>query len=366
MADNKMSHCYVHVPFCKDICNYCDFFKCRYHEGVAQKWLISLQAEIVQKLSNTELNTLYIGGGTPSVLSLKIWTTLMQSLQPYLNKDTQFCMEANVDSFDKDKITSLQKHHINRISLGVQSFQPALLTLMNRKHDATQTVYVINALKNIGIHNISIDLIYGLPDQTIDQWLQDLKMAVACKIQHISIYALSIEKNTNFYKNNLQPIDDALEGEMYETAIKFLQDHGFEQYEVSNFCKKGFQSKHNLCYWTYQDFIGIGCGASGKHAHKRYDNTRNLQTYIESGPSPTWIHLSKEEEVFEYIMMNLRQIDGISIIDFQIRFQINLFDHFSKVIQQQINKDMLIKTNTHLLTTSKGRLFLNDVLLAFM
>lgn len=364
---DSMHACYIHVPFCRDICAYCDFTRCRYHKGLADKWLIAIQKEIQEKLCDSKLHTIYIGGGTPSALSLQQLEKLLKCLLPYSDHVTEYTIEANVESFDDDKIKLCKTYGVNRVSLGVQTLQPVLLDEIHRHHSLVDVRNRIQAIHACGIDNISVDLIYGLPKQSFAMWKEDLQEIVkTLDVQHISLYALTIEEHSEFGRKHVKNIDAAIEADMYEYAISFLKGHGFIHYEISNFAKSGCVSQHNMAYWRYDDFYGIGCGASGKYAHCRYDNTKNLQTYIEHGSSPNTIMLTIEDEMFEMIMMGLRTSAGVDMYAFQERYGVHILEHYHMAIQKHKNAGLLEISDSCLTATYQGMLLLNDILLDFM
>ena len=362
-----MKACYVHVPFCRDICAYCDFTRCRYHAGLAEQWLIAIEKELHEKLAESALETMYIGGGTPSALQLEQLNRLLQLLSPYTARVQEYTVEANVESLDEEKMELLHSYGVNRISLGVQSLQPQLLSIINRQHSKAEVVQRIHQLHAHGIHNISIDLIYGLPQQSMAMWKQDLQEIVQqFPISHISLYALTIEEHSQFGRDGVKNIDADMEADMYVYAVEYLQKHGFEQYEISNFAKPGCASMHNQMYWRYEDFCGIGCGASGKSRHIRYDNTCNLHTYLQKGSCPDIVELSREDEMFEMLMMSLRMKQGVSLSRFKEVFHADLETVYHEALQKNIERGMLQKEDGHVRTTWEGLLLLHDVLIDFL
>lgn len=361
-----MKACYVHVPFCQEICSYCDFTRCRYHAGLADKWLESLISEVLGKLQGEQLSTMYIGGGTPSALSYRQLDMLLDCLAPYLRTCEEYTMEANVESLDDEKLRICVNHGVNRISLGVQTLQDSLLEVIHRHHKQADICSAISKIHEHGIHNISIDLIYGLPGQSFAMWKQDLQEVVRFPIQHISLYALTIEEHSEFGRTGVKPADSQLEADMFEYAITWLEKHGFEHYEISNFAKQGYASKHNQMYWHYEDFCGIGCGASGKEHHQRYDNTKNLQTYLEHGASPDSILLSREDEMFETLMMSLRLKEGLYVPSFEERYHVNFAQHYAQPLKRQVEKGFLVWEEDYLKTSYQGMMMLNDVLVDFL
>ncbi len=358
--------CYIHVPFCQNICAYCDFFRCRYHKGLVDRWLEQIIKEINERLTNS-LKTIYIGGGTPSSLNVQQLEMLLQTIQPYTNHVEEYTIEANVESLNCEKLLVCKKYGVNRISLGVQTLQPTLLKEIHRQHQKQDIIECINNIHKAGIHNISIDLIYGLPNQTLAMWKQDLQEIVQqFDIQHISLYGLTIEPNSEFGRKGVTNIDEDVEADMYDYAISFLNSSGFQQYEISNFSKVGFESRHNQMYWEYNDFYGIGCGASGKEHHRRYDNTKNLNDYLHKGSLPTNIELDQKDEMFEMIMMSLRMKKGMNRSIFKKRFDVDVYDYYKEIIDRLVEQKLLVLDKERLHTTEKGFHLLNDVLVNFL
>lgn len=357
---------YVHIPFCDAICAYCDFFRCGYHRGLSDRYLEALKLDLEKQQPNMDLKTLYIGGGTPTSLQSDQLEKLLQMLSPYRQSAEEYTVEVNVESLDAKKVSYMHTAGVNRISMGVQSFQPDLLKLMNRRHRTSDIVNAVERLREADITNISIDLIYGLPKQSMAMWEADLLQAAALPITHISLYALTIEEHSAFGRMGITNIDPSLEGDMYDKAIQILEEKGFHQYEISSFARPGYESKHNKQYWFYQDFYGIGCGASGKLKHRRYDMPKNLHTYMKGEQEPSWITLSRQDEMFEMVMMGLRLKEGLSYQAFEDTFHISFDDVFKQAKETNIKKGELYEHNRHLCATDHGFHFLNDVLLEFL
>ena len=355
---------YVHVPFCQTICSYCDFMRRMYDDTKARQWLEQIVKEIDCKIKGP-LKTLYVGGGTPNALSIDLFYKLFEILSQYVAPETEFSVEINPELLSDEKIDILSRFKVNRISMGVQSFSDDLLKMMNRHHNESMVRDCIHRLYKAGIHDISIDLLYGLPDQSMESWHRDLQKAVSLPIQHISLYSLTIEENSVFGKKGICKADDDQEYEMYRWAIQFLQEQGFWQYEIANFARKGHESKHNQVYWHYEDFHGIGCGASGKESWGRYDNTRSFEQYLKSGPTPEKTALSKEEQMFECVMMGLRLRRGIDLEAFHQKYHVLLQEQFASALKKHLNKDLLIEDN-HLKTTDEGKFVLHDILIDFL
>lgn len=356
---------YVHVPFCHHICAYCDFMRCGYYEPLVDRWLNAITQEIKDK-ALSECETIYIGGGTPSSLTADQLRCLFEALKPYATKVKEYTIEVNADSLTKDKIILMKQYGINRISMGAQTFQTELLKKIERVADYAMIKDRIEELHEIGIHNISLDLMYGLPNQTMKQWKQDLIRAQALPISHISLYALTIEEHSKFGREHVAPCEEELEADFYECAMKSLEEYGFEHYEISSFARNKQYALHNLAYWHYDDFYGIGCGASGKEKHMRYDNTRNLNEYIEVGPKPIQTELSKSDEMFEMMMMGLRIKEGVSKQRFYEQFACDPMEVFKEAITKHIQAKNLIENKTHIHTTKQGMMMLHNVLVDFL
>ena len=355
---------YIHVPFCDSICAYCDFERCKRIEVLSRKWLNQIVKDIYDR-KDENIETLYIGGGTPSCLSIDELDELL-SVCDYFSP-VEYTIEANIENLSYDKILCMVKHGVNRISLGVQSLNDELIQIINRHHTSKMIFNKIDEIYNAGIKNISVDMIYGLPHQTLDIWLQDLyKLAINPKISHISIYSLTIEKNSQFGRNGVEKVSDELDEQMYFKAIECLEKHGFMQYEISNFCRKNKESKHNTTYWEYEDFIGLGCGAYGKENHIYYHYPFRINEYINNSLKKEETYLEKEDEMFEMIMMGLRMRKGISLNDFYNRFHIRLEELYKQTIKNHQALNNLILDDKYLKCSNQGFGLLNNILIDFM
>lgn len=358
---------YVHVPFCDSICAYCDFGRCKMHSSLANQWLSAIERELKNRNIKDELETLYIGGGTPSALSVTQLDELLKLLDAYAKGVKEYTVEANPENLNAEKLAAMKKHGVNRISLGVQSFNDELVKIIERHHNRQRIDQVLDMIHAAGIHNISIDLMYALPKQSLSQLADDLKIAALDKrISHISIYSLTIEEHSKFGRQGLEPCDNELEGSMYELICETLSKYGYMHYEISNFAKPGYESKHNQMYWQYEDYAGIGCGASGKENHIRYDRPFQLLDYLNDQEKCELIHLSKQDEMFECVMMGLRMKKGIKLKHFEELFGCSLMDVFPSAINDNIKRGWLVLEADRLFPSEAGMTFLNDVLLAFM
>ncbi|MGN1344445.1 MAG: radical SAM family heme chaperone HemW [Traorella sp.] len=355
---------YIHVPFCDSICAYCDFERCKRIETLSKSWIDIVTKDIEQR-KNEKIDTLYIGGGTPTCLSYQELDQLLSACDCF--HPVEYTIEANIENLSHEKIELLVQHGINRISLGVQSLQDDLIRLIQRHHQSNDIFHKIDEIYEAGIHNISCDMIYGLPNQTLDMWLHDLTTLASKKeVTHISIYSLTIEKNSSFGRNHISKVDDELDEEMYFKAIDLLESFSFHQYEISNFSKEGYESKHNTCYWEYLDFIGIGCGAYGKENHVYYHYPFKIHEYLNQTLEKDVEELSIEDEIFEMIMMGLRMKKGIQLSNFEHLFQIDLLTKYKTSVEKHLNFHNLEIIDGYLRCTQQGFGILNTILIDFM
>ncbi len=363
---NNVEALYLHVPFCKTICYYCDFTHRIYQEQIADQWLETIKQEIQQKHINTNLQTIYIGGGTPVALSSRQLDELLTALDPYTANLREYTIEINPEVFTLEKAQILKKHGINRVSIGFQTSDEKLLKLMNRHHTMRDMQKTIHDLHEAGITNISLDLMYSLPLQTMDMLKQSIDDALSLHPTHLSLYSLTIEENTVFAKKGYEHLDDETEANMYEYLCARLPQYGYQQYEVSNFAKAGYESLHNQAYWNYNDFYGIGMGASGKENHVRYDHTDDFAQYFADCNTKQETVLTKEDEMFEMLMMGIRLKKGMNMKLFEQRFQQSFLDTYAGPIQILTQKQLVMYDDTYFRCTDEGYEIMNSVLLEFM
>ena len=272
---------YIHIPFCDSICSYCDFCKFIKNDIWIEDYLNTLEKETNNKYKGEVIETLYIGGGTPSCLNIKQLNKLFEIIKVLKKSDKlEFTFECNIENITKEKLELLYKNGVNRISIGIQTFNNKYLKFLNRNHNEDMIKEKINIAKKIGFNNINIDLIYALKEETVEDLKIDLEKFLELDITHISTYSLIIEPHTKLFIDNEENIDDELDYEMYSTIKKVLESNGYKHYEVSNFAKEGYESKHNLTYWNNNEYYGFGMGASGYIDGIRYDNTRSINKYL--------------------------------------------------------------------------------------
>lgn len=320
---------YIHIPFCKSICSYCDFCKFLHEEVYASEYLNELSKEIDKYYDNDKIRTLYIGGGTPSVLSLNNLKKLFEITKKF---DTslleEFTFEMNIDDITEEKLLLLKTNNVNRISIGIQSFNEINLKYLNRKHTKNEIIKNINLAKNY-FTNINVDLMFALPIETFSTLKKDVKEILKLDVPHISTYSLIIEQNTVLSHSKVKPIEEDLDYKMYSYILKELKKNNYNHYEVSNFAKEGYQSKHNLNYWQNNEYYGFGLGAHGFISELRYENTRSFNTYLKGNYRFNELVLSKREDMENEVILGLRKLEGINIVDFFNKYKINIQEEFN-------------------------------------
>ncbi|MDD5080392.1 MAG: radical SAM family heme chaperone HemW [Candidatus Omnitrophota bacterium] len=273
---------YVHIPFCRKKCEYCNFYSVPYDEQLAQEYCDCIAKEI--RLLKTEFSTVYLGGGTPSVLSIKQLQRVFNAIKPGLSTDTEFSIECNPESLTQDKADLFFSYGVNRVTLGAQSFDDNFIQKLGRIHSIDDTFRAISFLKQSGFSNIGIDLIFGIYGQFFDDVIKDVSVACTLGVQHISAYILSYEENTplcfKMQRKEVQPISDAEVADMYQSVVAVLAKSDYLRYEVSNFAINGYESKHNLNYWDNGEYVGIGAGAVGYLNGIRSNNIADVPAYI--------------------------------------------------------------------------------------
>jgi oxygen-independent coproporphyrinogen-3 oxidase len=315
----------------------------------------------IEEECHDQYKTIYIGGGTPTALSSVQLDTLLSYLDPYTSKVKEYTIEVNPESLDEEKAEIFKRHHINRISMGIQSSDDEMLKYLNRKHTFNDAKEKIEMLRRYGFDNISGDLMYSLPGQDMKMLDKTIEDILALDLEHISLYSLTIEENSVFGKKGIENLDEDTEADMYERIEERLNQQGYIHYEISNYAKKGYESKHNLSYWKYEDFLGISLGASSKIGEHRYMKTRNFERYFNDTSSKDEdLYLPKEDLEFEHIMMSLRTIYGLDIEQFNKTYDTDLLARYAKGVA---NPAMKIE-NGRLIC--KDLEILNHVLLDFM
>ncbi|QPC46939.1 radical SAM family heme chaperone HemW [Mangrovibacillus cuniculi] len=374
-----MKSIYIHIPFCHHICHYCDFNKVFLKNQPVDQYVDALlrEIEMVSPLLIEPVETIFIGGGTPTALSAKQLERLMLGIEKFIpiSSDVEFTIEANPGDISADQLSVLRAGGVNRVSLGVQSFDTGLLEKIGRTHREKEVRETIDLLTNNGFTNISIDVMYGLPGQTMDQWKDTLKKAVQLELPHFSAYSLIVEPKTVFYnmhrKGRLSLPPQELEADMYREVMDVFSQHGLHQYEISNFAQKGFESKHNKVYWDNEEYIGLGAGAHGYELGKRLSNIGPVNQYIkavENGNRPTnhTHEVTRVERMEEEMFLGLRKVEGVSAARFYEKFGVQLVDVFHSPIEEAIGEGLLQSDEVGVRLTDKGRFLGNQVFEKFI
>lgn len=359
--DSEVSSVYIHIPFCKSICTYCDFCKVLYNKEWAVNYLKSLTKEIEDRYIGESIKTIYIGGGTPSSLSLKEIEYLLILTDKFDKTNLEeFTFECNIEDITKELLDLLKKYNVNRLSIGIESFDEENNLLMKRKTEYNDTKKKIELIRSKGFNNINLDLIYALPGEKLSILKKDLKLLLSLEPEHISTYSLMIEDNTFLSYKKINSIDEELDNEMYEYICKKLTKSGYNHYEVSNFSKPGFESKHNLVYWNNEEYYGFGCGASGYVDGVRYDNTRSLSEYIKGNYISSDTLISKETKMEYEVMLGLRKMKGINVKEFYQKYNVNIQDVFP--IKPLLQSKELIYKDDYVFINPKYIYVMNEIL----
>ncbi|MDV6377958.1 radical SAM family heme chaperone HemW [Sporosarcina sp. GW1-11] len=360
---------YIHIPFCQQICHYCDFNKVFLKNQPVDQYIESIGKEfrLMQEAGHSfeEVETVFLGGGTPTALNVAQLDRLLTIVAQYINVPTlrEFTTEANPDDLSEGQLAILKEKGVNRLSIGVQSFNNRLLNQIGRTHSNDDVEYVISTARAIGFENISIDLMYALPTQTVKEWEETLDRALALNLPHYSAYSLIVEPKTVFYNRMVKgklplPGVDA-EAEMFAMVIDRMNAANRQQYEISNFAVPGSPSYHNLIYWENAQYAGIGAGAHGYLGTQRYANVGPLRHYIEqleAGRLPikethtVTLAESMEEEMF----LGLRKMEGVSMKHFKEKFATSIQDVFDKPIESMQQQGLLQQKEDRLCLTRKG------------
>lgn len=304
---------YIHIPFCKNICSYCDFCKMYYHQEYVSSYLKALEKEIDKRYHDEVIDTIYIGGGTPSVLSLSELKELFRIVKRIKkSKNVEFSFEINFDSIDIKKLTLLKENGVNRLSFGLETLSRKGQRLLNRENEEEKIKRIIKQAKKIGFDNINVDLIYALPEESKEDLEKDLDFILSLDIDHISTYSLIIEEHTILYINGTKNISEEKDTDMYNYICKRLSKEGYIHYEISNFAKEGKESRHNLCYWNNEHYYGFGLSSASYVDNMRMINTRSINKYLKGKYFLEEEKLNKED-IREYeIMLGLRKKVGIN------------------------------------------------------
>ena len=368
---------YIHIPFCKKKCKYCDFVSFFSNEEKIQTYFEKLIEEInSKKIENKNVNTIYIGGGTPSFVNSKYIVEILENINKKFKIDVnaEITLEINPGTITKEKLLHYKKVGINRVSIGLQSTQNRLLELIGRIHNYEDFIRTYNLCREVGIKNINTDLMLALPTQSKEELIESLTNIIKLEPEHISIYSLILEEGTKLQKmieqNILQIPDEKTERKMYWDTKRILEKNGYNHYEISNFAKKGLESKHNLDCWNQEEYIGFGLAAHSYINSKRISNTTDIEEYIKCKNFNNIIQIhekqTREEKAKEFMILGLRKIEGVSISDFERKFRINPLFYFRFEINKLTENGLIEVDLDNIKLTKKGLDFANIVFEEFI
>lgn len=353
---------YIHIPFCKSICSYCDFAKILYRKELVSVYLDALERESDDLYEHEVIDTIYIGGGTPSILSEEELTKLSSIIKKLnLNSNIEFTFECNIEDITQNLLMCLKEMGVNRLSLGIESFNKRKLEFMNRECTFDDVKSKIQLARTFGFDNINVDLMYGIKGEKLKDLKKDLKKMLKLEPDHISTYSLIIENNTMCKVRGDEPLNADEEIKMYNHIVKKLAKKGYEHYEISNFALPGKESKHNLTYWNNDEYYGFGLGASGYIKGFRYTNTRNIDEYINGIYKHEENLVSKTEMMENEVMLGLRKIKGISLQKFFDKYEVNMQDVFP--IKPLVKSKELIYKDGYIYINPKYIYVMNEILL---
>jgi len=375
---------YIHIPFCKQKCKYCDFTSFSCMEDKYDEYFKYLQQEISEKseeLSNEkiEIDTIYIGGGTPSIVPAEYIESIIKllSVKFKVSKNVEITIEANPGTVDKEKLEKYINVGINRISIGLQSTNDNLLKMLGRIHTYNEFEKVFDEARMVGFKNINVDLMIGLPNQTIDDVQESLEKIIKKSPEHISVYSLIVEEDTKMFdlieSGKLELPSEELEREMYWKVKNVLQENGYTHYEISNFAKKGYESKHNSNCWKQHSYLGFGVAAHSYYDGMRYSNITDINRYIENYKSGESIYnvvfhenQSKEQMMKEYMLLGLRKIEGVKISEFKEKFVDNPLYIFREQLNKLVEQDLIEVSENNIYLTDRGLDLANVVWMEFV
>ncbi|MEW6978485.1 radical SAM family heme chaperone HemW [Bacillus pumilus] len=376
-----MKAAYIHIPFCEHICHYCDFNKFFIKTQPVDEYLAALEKEMqhtIEQKGEQELKTIFIGGGTPTSLTVSQLDQLMDSIHRVLKPTKnliEFAVEANPDELSLDKLHVLKSAGVNRLSFGVQTFEDDLLKKIGRVHQQKDVLTSFERARAVGFDNISLDLMFGLPHQEKHHVMNSLETAFSLGAEHYSVYSLIVEPKTVFYnlmqKGKLHLPPQEREAEMYELVMDEMERHGLKQYEISNYAKPGFESQHNLTYWSNEGYFGFGAGAHGYVDGIRNVNAGPVKHYLElieqtGFPYKETHQVTKAEQIEEEMFLGLRKIEGVKSTHFQAKYGAMPEALFSTVLEELEEKGLIVQDDIGIRLTRKGKLLGNEVFQAFL
>lgn len=341
ITKRKINSLYIHIPFCNKICSYCSFSKMLYFPKIARKYICNLIVDLKKVKQNfNKFKTIYIGGGTPSSLSISLLENLLKYASILLLKNGEFTFEANLDSLTEEKLKMLKKYGVNRLSIGIETSSNKYLSLMNREYnfDINKKMELVKKY----FTNFNLDLIYGLPNETLLEVKKDLEFILNFKPKHISIYALEVNPNSKFYIDGIKEEKDEILRKQYDFVVNFLKNNGYNRYEVSNFALKGYKSRHNINYRKDNEYVAIGTSSSGFIDNIRYVNSSSISDYIKGKRNKETEIITKTSDKTYYILTNLRLEEGFKLSDYKRKFNEDFYLKKKEVIDDLVKHNVLI------------------------
>ena len=366
---------YLHIPFCIKKCDYCDFLSGPSTRAGQESYIYALLREIeaVSKLEKRPVDTVFIGGGTPSVPECDVMEKLLQGLQEnfHFSPDAEITIEANPGTLTPQKLALYRKYGINRISIGLQSPKDEELKMLGRIHNYEQFLESYQMARAEGFSNLNIDLMFAIPGQSYEGWIENLRMVAELGPEHISAYSLIVEEGTPFSRRKLDLPDEDTEYRMYEDVAKVLGEYGYHQYEISNYAKENRECRHNEGYWQRKDYLGLGLGAASLIGNVRFANTTDMQEYLENSGNPKRIRkerevLTEEDEIAEFMFLGLRMTEGVSKTEFQEYFGTAVEKIYGEVLDKYKRQGMLVEKDDRIFLTRAGIHVSNVVMADFL
>lgn len=373
--ENSPMEIYIHIPFCIRKCDYCDFLSGPSGPKEQADYVQALLREIqaVEEGEGRSVSSIFIGGGTPSVLDERFLGDILREIRNRfkMKEDAEITIEVNPGTANIGKLQAYREMGINRLSIGLQSPEDRELKILGRIHNYGQFLETYQEARTVGFDNINIDLMSAIPDQTYEGWVKNLRTVAELEPEHISAYSLIVEEGTPFAARKLNLPDEDTEYNMYEATAQILKEYGFEQYEISNYARKGRECRHNVGYWTRQDYLGFGLGASSLYGKERFANTADMKKYLENSRNPEKIRekepsLTREDEMAEFMFLGLRMTKGISKADFQRCFGCTIESMYGEVLEKYESMELLLEKDGRIFLSREGIHVSNSIMAEFL
>ena len=373
--ENSPMEIYIHIPFCIRKCDYCDFLSGPSGPKEQADYVQALLREIqaVEEGEGRSVSSIFIGGGTPSVLDERLLGDILKEIRNRfkMEEDAEITIEVNPGTANIGKLQAYREMGINRLSIGLQSPEDRELKILGRIHNYGQFLETYQEARIVGFDNINIDLMSAIPDQTYEGWVKNLRTVAELEPEHISAYSLIVEEGTPFAARKLNLPDEDTEYNMYEATAQILKEYGFEQYEISNYARKGRECRHNVGYWTRQDYLGFGLGASSLYGKERFANTADMKKYLENSRNLEKIRekepsLTREDEMAEFMFLGLRMIRGIVKSDFQENFGCTIESVYEEVLEKYESMGLLLEQDGRIFLSRDGIHVSNSIMAEFL